>query len=63
MVFISQSAGRLFRAIFEIVLWRGWAALALVFIVLLFIDLKYYIICLESLKFLQNDKFSAMAVS
>ncbi|KAI1727001.1 sec63 brl domain-containing protein [Ditylenchus destructor] len=29
MVFISQSAGRLFRAIFEIVLWRGWAALAL----------------------------------
>jgi len=28
MVFISQSAGRLFRAIFEIVLWRGWAALA-----------------------------------
>lgn len=30
MVFISQSAGRLFRAIFEIVLWRGWALLALV---------------------------------
>lgn len=30
MVFVSQSAGRLFRAIFEIVLWRGWAALALV---------------------------------
>uniref|UniRef100_A0A1I7YF66 U5 small nuclear ribonucleoprotein 200 kDa helicase n=1 Tax=Steinernema glaseri TaxID=37863 RepID=A0A1I7YF66_9BILA len=29
MVFISQSAGRLFRAIFEIVLWRGWASLAL----------------------------------
>ncbi|MFH4977102.1 hypothetical protein AB6A40_003811 [Gnathostoma spinigerum] len=29
MVFISQSAGRLFRAIFEIVLWRGWAHLAL----------------------------------
>ncbi|PAV56692.1 hypothetical protein WR25_04976 isoform F [Diploscapter pachys] len=28
MVFIAQSAGRLFRAIFEIVLWRGWAALA-----------------------------------
>lgn len=30
MVFISQSAGRLFRAIFEIVLFRGWAQLALV---------------------------------
>ena len=29
MVFVSQSAGRLFRALFEIVLWRGWAALAL----------------------------------
>ncbi|KAL3076890.1 hypothetical protein niasHT_039670 [Heterodera trifolii] len=29
MVFISQSAGRLFRALFEIVLWRGWAQLAL----------------------------------
>ncbi|KAI6238035.1 hypothetical protein M3Y99_00730500 [Aphelenchoides fujianensis] len=29
MVFISQSAGRLFRAIFEIVLYRGWAQLAL----------------------------------
>ncbi|CAI4227464.1 unnamed protein product [Auanema sp. JU1783] len=29
MVFVAQSAGRLFRAIFEIVLWRGWAALAL----------------------------------
>ncbi|TKR82799.1 hypothetical protein L596_016478 [Steinernema carpocapsae] len=29
MVFISQSAGRLFRAIFEIVLWRGWVGLAL----------------------------------
>uniref|UniRef100_A0A915CXY3 Helicase ATP-binding domain-containing protein n=1 Tax=Ditylenchus dipsaci TaxID=166011 RepID=A0A915CXY3_9BILA len=29
MVFVSQSAGRLFRAIFEIVLWRGWASLAL----------------------------------
>uniref|UniRef100_A0A914URZ7 U5 small nuclear ribonucleoprotein 200 kDa helicase n=1 Tax=Plectus sambesii TaxID=2011161 RepID=A0A914URZ7_9BILA len=28
MVFISQSAGRLFRALFEIVLWRGWAQLA-----------------------------------
>uniref|UniRef100_A0A0N5ASB3 U5 small nuclear ribonucleoprotein 200 kDa helicase n=1 Tax=Syphacia muris TaxID=451379 RepID=A0A0N5ASB3_9BILA len=28
MVFISQSAGRLFRALFEIVLWRGWAHLA-----------------------------------
>ncbi|CAD5210662.1 unnamed protein product [Bursaphelenchus okinawaensis] len=28
MVFVSQSAGRLFRAIFEIVLWRGWAQLA-----------------------------------
>lgn len=30
MVFIAQSAGRLFRALFEIVLWRGWAGLALV---------------------------------
>ncbi|KAK6033881.1 DEAD/DEAH box helicase [Cooperia oncophora] len=30
MVFIAQSAGRLFRALYEIVLWRGWAALALV---------------------------------
>ncbi|VDL83323.1 unnamed protein product, partial [Nippostrongylus brasiliensis] len=29
MVFIAQSAGRLFRALYEIVLWRGWAALAL----------------------------------
>ncbi|GMT33326.1 hypothetical protein PFISCL1PPCAC_24623 [Pristionchus fissidentatus] len=29
MVFIAQSAGRLFRALFEIVLWRGWAGLAL----------------------------------
>lgn len=29
MVFISQSAGRLFRAIFEIVLWRKWASLSL----------------------------------
>jgi pre-mRNA-splicing helicase BRR2 len=29
MVFVSQSAGRLFRAIFEIVLFRGWAQLAL----------------------------------
>uniref|UniRef100_A0A7E4UNZ2 U5 small nuclear ribonucleoprotein 200 kDa helicase n=1 Tax=Panagrellus redivivus TaxID=6233 RepID=A0A7E4UNZ2_PANRE len=29
MVFVAQSAGRLFRAIFEIVLWRGWASLAL----------------------------------
>ncbi|VDN01570.1 unnamed protein product [Thelazia callipaeda] len=29
MVYISQSAGRLFRALFEIVLWRGWAHLAL----------------------------------
>lgn len=28
MVYISQSAGRLYRAIFEIVLWRGWAQLA-----------------------------------
>lgn len=28
MVYISQSAGRLFRAIFEIVLHRGWAQLA-----------------------------------
>ncbi|KHJ42995.1 Sec63 domain protein [Trichuris suis] len=28
MVFISQSAGRLFRAIFEIVLFRGWSELA-----------------------------------
>ncbi|CAD6191493.1 unnamed protein product [Caenorhabditis auriculariae] len=28
MVYVAQSAGRLFRAIFEIVLWRGWAALA-----------------------------------
>ncbi|CAB3405618.1 unnamed protein product [Caenorhabditis bovis] len=29
MVFVAQSAGRLFRALFEIVLWRGWAGLAL----------------------------------
>uniref|UniRef100_A0A0K0DLR4 U5 small nuclear ribonucleoprotein 200 kDa helicase n=1 Tax=Angiostrongylus cantonensis TaxID=6313 RepID=A0A0K0DLR4_ANGCA len=29
MIFIAQSAGRLFRALYEIVLWRGWAALAL----------------------------------
>lgn len=28
MVFISQSAGRLMRALYEIVLWRGWAQLA-----------------------------------
>lgn len=28
MVFVAQSAGRLFRALFEIVLWRGWAGLA-----------------------------------
>uniref|UniRef100_A0A915HM77 U5 small nuclear ribonucleoprotein 200 kDa helicase n=1 Tax=Romanomermis culicivorax TaxID=13658 RepID=A0A915HM77_ROMCU len=28
MIFISQSAGRLFRALFEIVLHRGWAQLA-----------------------------------
>jgi len=28
MVYITQSAGRLLRAIFEIVLHRGWAALA-----------------------------------
>ncbi|CAJ0915055.1 unnamed protein product, partial [Mesorhabditis belari] len=28
MVYVAQSAGRLFRAIFEIVLWRGWAQLA-----------------------------------
>ncbi|VDN59866.1 unnamed protein product [Dracunculus medinensis] len=28
MIFISQSAGRLFRALFEIVLFRGWAHLA-----------------------------------
>ena len=28
MVFITQSAGRLMRAIFEIVLYRGWAQLA-----------------------------------
>jgi pre-mRNA-splicing helicase BRR2 len=28
MVFITQSAGRLLRAIFEIVLHRGWAQLA-----------------------------------
>lgn len=28
MVFITQSAGRLMRAIFEIVLHRGWAQLA-----------------------------------
>lgn len=27
MVFITQSAGRLIRAIFEIVLHRGWAQL------------------------------------
>ena len=29
MVYIQQSAGRIFRAIFEICLKRGWAALAL----------------------------------
>jgi pre-mRNA-splicing helicase BRR2 len=29
MVYISQSAGRIFRALFEICLKRGWAALAL----------------------------------
>lgn len=28
MVFVTQSAGRLMRAIFEIVLHRGWAQLA-----------------------------------
>ena len=28
MVFITQSAGRLLRAIYEIVLHRGWAQLA-----------------------------------
>ena len=28
MVFITQSAGRLVRALFEIVLYRGWAQLA-----------------------------------
>ena len=28
MVFITQSAGRLIRSIFEIVLHRGWAQLA-----------------------------------
>ena len=28
MVYITQSAGRLLRAIFEIVLHRGWASLA-----------------------------------
>jgi len=28
MVFVTQSAGRLMRAIFEIVLCRGWAQLA-----------------------------------
>ncbi|KAF5195418.1 Activating signal cointegrator 1 complex subunit 3-like [Thalictrum thalictroides] len=28
MVFITQSAGRLMRALFEIVLKRGWAQLA-----------------------------------
>lgn len=28
MVFITQSAGRLMRALFEIVLHRGWAQLA-----------------------------------
>ena len=28
MVFITQSAGRLMRAIFEIVLYHGWAQLA-----------------------------------
>jgi pre-mRNA-splicing helicase BRR2 len=28
MVFVTQSAGRILRAIFEIVLKRGWAALA-----------------------------------
>ena len=37
MVFIAQSAGRLFRAIFEIVLWRGWAALAQVKFMLFFL--------------------------
>lgn len=29
MVYITQSAGRLFRALFEIVLRRGWASLTL----------------------------------
>ena len=28
MVFITQSAGRLVRALYEIVLYRGWAQLA-----------------------------------
>lgn len=28
MVYVTQSAGRLFRALYEIVLRRGWASLA-----------------------------------